>query len=102
MKKSVLLVLLFALSITATAQLAISTPQQAGFSAERLNRIHTVMKAHIAAGHLAGASGMIVRNGKVAFRGNWGEMKPDSIVRMYSMTKGVTGVAAMILYDEGK
>ena len=29
-------------------------------------------------------------------------MKPDSIVRMYSMTKGVTGVAAMILYEEGK
>jgi Beta-lactamase len=31
-----------------------------------------------------------------------GEMKPDSIVRMYSMTKAVTGVAAMMLYEEGR
>jgi CubicO group peptidase (beta-lactamase class C family) len=45
---------------------------------------------------------LIARNGKVVFRENWGEMKPDTIVRMYSMTKGVTGVAAMILYEEGK
>lgn len=51
---------------------------------------------------MAGASGLIVRNGKIVFRENWGEMKPDSIVRMYSMTKAVTGVAAMILYEEGK
>src|SRR5260370_24339800 len=29
-------------------------------------------------------------------------MKPDSIVRMYSMTKAVTGVAAMMLYEEGR
>jgi len=73
-----------------------------GFSVERLNKINTVMKAHVAAGDLAGASGLLWRNGKVVFRENWGEMKADSIVRMYSMTKGVTGVAAMMLYEEGK
>jgi CubicO group peptidase (beta-lactamase class C family) len=32
----------------------------------------------------------------------WGDYKPDTIVRMYSMTKAFTGVAAMILYEEGK
>ena len=77
-------------------------PEREGFSADRLNRINVVMKQHADTGRLAGASGLLVRNGKIVFRENWGEMKPDSIVRMYSMTKGVTGVAAMILYEEGK
>jgi CubicO group peptidase (beta-lactamase class C family) len=60
------------------------------------------MQEHIAAGRLHGASGLIARNGKVVFRGTWGDYKPDTIVRMYSMTKAITGVAAMILYEEGK
>lgn len=71
-------------------------------SPEGFNKINVVMKEHVAAGRMAGASGMIYRNGKTVFRENWGDMKSDSIVRMYSMTKGVTGVAAMMLYDEGK
>ncbi|MGA3186088.1 MAG: serine hydrolase domain-containing protein [Bryobacteraceae bacterium] len=98
--------LLFAIVIGACsaygAGLPTTAPEREGFSAERLNKINVVMKQHVAAGRLAGASGLIVRNGKIVFRENWGEMKPDSIVRMYSMTKGVTGVAAMILYEEGK
>jgi CubicO group peptidase (beta-lactamase class C family) len=73
-----------------------------GFSPERLNRINTVMREHIAAGRLNGASGLILRNGKVVFRETWGDYKFDTIVRMYSMTKAVTGVAAMMLYEEGK
>jgi CubicO group peptidase (beta-lactamase class C family) len=96
------LAFVIAFAASAAAQLATGTPQQAGFSAERLGRINGVMKEHIAKGHLAGASGLIARNGKVVFREAWGEMKLDTIVRMYSMTKGVTGVAAMILWDEGK
>lgn len=93
------------LSLTLTlgwsASLPVAAPQQAGFSKERLDRINTVMRQHVEAGRLAGASGLIARNGKVVFRESWGEMKLDSIVRMYSMTKGVTGVAAMILYEDG-
>ncbi|HLW77321.1 MAG TPA: serine hydrolase domain-containing protein, partial [Bryobacteraceae bacterium] len=84
------------------AGLPTATPESAGFSKERLNRINLVMDQHVQAGRLAGASGLIARNGKIVFRNQWGEMKADSIVRMYSMTKGVTGVAAMILYEEGK
>src|SRR5271170_2665205 len=84
------------------AGLPTAAPEREGFSPERLNKINVVMKEHVAAGRLAGASGLIARNGKIVFRENWGEIKPDSIVRMYSMTKGVTGVAAMILYEEGK
>jgi CubicO group peptidase (beta-lactamase class C family) len=84
------------------AGLPIAAPEREGFSAPRLNKIGVVMRDHVAAGRMAGASGMIVRHGKVVFRDNWGDIKLDSIVRMYSMTKGVTGVAAMILYEEGK
>jgi CubicO group peptidase (beta-lactamase class C family) len=51
---------------------------------------------------MVGASSLLARNGKMVFRENWGEMRTDSIVRMYSTTKAVTGVAAMILYEEGK
>ena len=86
----------------AAADLPSISPDRAGFSPERLNRINTVMRDHIAAKRLNGASGLILRNGKVVFRETWGDYKPDTIVRMYSMTKAVTGVAAMILYEEGK
>ena len=84
------------------ASLPTASPEQAGFSSERLSRISTVMHEHIAAGRLAGASGLISRNGKVVFRETWGDYKPVTFVRMYSMTKAITGVAAMILYEEGK
>jgi CubicO group peptidase (beta-lactamase class C family) len=80
----------------------VAAPEQLGFSRERLQRVNNLMQEHVAAGDMAGASGLLARNGKIVFRENWGEMKADSIVRMYSMTKAVTGVAAMILYEEGK
>lgn len=84
------------------ATLPTGAPEQAGLSSDRLAHINTLMREHIQAGRLAGASGLIARNGKVVFRGTWGEYKPDTIVRMYSMTKAVTGVAAMMLYEEGR
>ena len=97
-----LLAVVLSVSFACGAGLPTAAPEREGFSPERLNKINVVMREHVAAGRLAGASGMIARNGKIVFRENWGEMKADSIVRMYSMTKGVTGVAAMILYEEGK
>src|SRR5207253_2524305 len=92
---------LLALSIGFSASLPSGAPEQNGMSAERLDRINRVMRKHVDAGELAGASGLISRNGKIVFRATWGDYKPETIVRMYSMTKGVTGVAAMILYEEG-
>ena len=98
---STVAILSLSLSVAWGASLPIVAPKQAGFSSERLGEINSVMRQHVDAGDLAGASGLIVRNGKVVFREAWGEMKLDSIVRMYSMTKGVTGVAAMILFEQG-
>jgi CubicO group peptidase (beta-lactamase class C family) len=98
-KPFVLSLLIFSLGFSAS--LPSGAPEQSGMSSERLNRINGVMNKHVDAGDLAGASGLISRNGKVVFRGTWGDYKPDTIVRMYSMTKAVTGVAAMILYEDG-
>src|SRR5258706_7051056 len=89
-------------SLVSGASLPTAAPEEAGFSRDRLKRINNVMQEHIAAGRLNGASGLIARNGKVIFRETWGDYKPDTIVRMYSMTKAVTGVAAMMLYEEGR
>jgi CubicO group peptidase (beta-lactamase class C family) len=90
------------LALVFGASLPTAAPEQAGLSRERLDRINTVMREHIARHTLEGASGLLERNGKVVFRETWGNYKLDTIVRMYSMTKAVTGVAAMTLYEEGK
>jgi CubicO group peptidase (beta-lactamase class C family) len=88
--------------LAVSAELPSTRPREAGFSPERLERINTIMRAHISEGRLAGASALLARNGKVVLRESWGEFKPDTIVRMYSMTKAITGVAAMMLYEEGR
>ena len=97
-----LIVLVLTFSLVFAAELPNSSPAQVGFAPDRLHRIDEVMREHIAAGHLSGASGLISRNGKIVFREAWGDYKLDTIVRMYSMTKAITGVAAMICYEEGK
>ena len=98
----IVFVFVLAVSLVWGGGLPAGVPEQCGLSHERLNRINIVMREHVQAGRLAGASGLIARKGKVVFHETWGEMKPDTIVRMYSMTKAVTGVAAMILYEEGR
>lgn len=85
-------------------------PNGVGLSSERLNRISAVMNEHVAKGHIAGAIGLIARKGKVGYFETYGfqdkesgaAMRKDTIFRMYSMTKPITGVAVMILYEEGK
>jgi CubicO group peptidase (beta-lactamase class C family) len=96
------LALVLTFSFVFAGSLPTAAPEQNGLSADRLNRINIVMRDHVDSHRLAGASGLIARNGKVVFRETWGEMKADTIVRMYSMTKAVTGVAAMMLYEEGR
>jgi len=51
------------------ASLPVAAPDQNGFSAERLGKINTAMAKHISDGDLNGASGLIIRNGKVVYRG---------------------------------
>jgi CubicO group peptidase (beta-lactamase class C family) len=71
-----------------------------GLSPERLNRIRVKMEQHIGASRMAGGIGLIMRRGHVGYFETW-NMKEDAIFRIYSMTKAVTGVAAMMLFEEG-
>ncbi len=100
----------FALLLQAGDTLPQVPAQQTGLSPDRLSRIGKLMNGHVEANRIPGAVGLIVRNGKIGYFETYGNMdtaskKPmtkDAIFRIYSMTKAVTGVAVMMLYEEGK
>ncbi len=85
-------------------------PEEVGMSSDRLARLDDAMQGLVDDGLLAGITTMISRHGKIAHFGTFGhrdieagsEMSEDVIFRIYSMTKPITGVALMILYEEGK
>ncbi len=80
-----------------------------GFDGERLERIDTAINAEIAEGNIAGAVALIARDGDVVYHKSFGfadiesgkPMQTDSIFRIASMTKAITSVAVMILYERG-
>ncbi len=82
----------------------------AGFDALRLRRIDDAMRAAIARGQVNGVVTLLMRHGRVIRFNAYGDDDPttgkplskDAIFRIFSMTKPVTAVAMMILYDEGK
>jgi CubicO group peptidase (beta-lactamase class C family) len=87
-----------------------SEPQALGLSSERLRRIDRFIENHyIDAGRLHGAVVLVARRGEVAHLGVLGmmdaerrrPMAPDTIFRLYSMTKPLTSVAFMMLVEEG-
>jgi len=85
------------------------TPEEAGVSSTRLNRIRKAMQSYVDEEKLAGLITMIARRGQVLHFERFGMMdieanKPmqsDTIFRIYSMTKPITSVAVMMLYEEG-
>ena len=93
----------------AAAPLPRTAPEQAGMSSDRLERLAAAMRNLVDEGRLAGATTMIARRGKVVHFGAFGHqnleagkpMAEDSIFRIYSMTKPITSVALMLLYEEG-
>src|SRR5262249_47424446 len=97
-------------SADATTGLPTARPEDVGVSAERLRRIDEVVKRHIADHRIAGAVTLVARRGKVIHfeahgRKDIGEkqdMRKDTMFRMASSTKPVTGVAVMMLVEEGK
>ena len=86
-----------------------SEPEKVGFSTERLARIRPVIEAHVGDHKLAGALTLISRRGELAHlecvglmdRENKRPMRPDTIFRIYSMTKPVASVGLMMLYEMG-
>jgi CubicO group peptidase (beta-lactamase class C family) len=86
-----------------------TTLKKAGFSKTRLARINSVMQRYIDENKFAGILTMISRRGRLVHFEPFGlqdmaankPMAEDTIFRIYSMTKPITSVAAMMLYEEG-
>ncbi len=84
-------------------------PASVGMSAERLDRITALAQRYVEEGKLAGIVTMVARDGQVVhFEANGvrdldsgDPMTPDTLFRIYSMSKPITAVAAMMLYEEG-
>lgn len=87
-----------------------SKPERAGMSSERLERLTDGMQAIVDQQRLAGVVTLVARHGKVVHFEAVGKqdieankpMTKDSIFRIYSMSKPITGVAMMILLEQGK
>jgi CubicO group peptidase (beta-lactamase class C family) len=85
-------------------------PEEVGMSSERLARISEVLKADIAAGRIPGAVIAIARHGKLVMLDAYGwrdkaagvAMTTDTIFNIASMTKPMTTVGALMLYERGQ
>lgn len=90
--------------------LPLVTPEQVGLSAARLDRVRGWMRGWVDTGKLPGMTVCVMRRGELAFAEVYGKadvardkpMRPDTIFRIYSMTKPLTSVAIMMLYEEGR
>jgi CubicO group peptidase (beta-lactamase class C family) len=99
------------LNLIALAQdLPATKPETVGLSSDRLERIATAVQHNIDDKRIAGAVTLVVRHGKVAWFKAQGmadreaskSMPADAMFRICSMTKPITSVAVMMLYEEGK
>jgi CubicO group peptidase (beta-lactamase class C family) len=105
-----LLFLLVLVAGAAAATVPIGKAEEVGLSTERLQRVNQVIQRAIDAKQIAGAVTVVARRGKVAQFEAQGmmdieaktPMRKDAIFRMASMSKPVTGVAIMMLLEEGK
>jgi CubicO group peptidase (beta-lactamase class C family) len=85
-------------------------PEEVGFSPERLHRVDEVIRRHIDDRRIAGAVTLVARKGRVVHFEAQGvmdleskrPMTKDTLFRMASSTKPVTGVAVMMMVEEGK
>jgi CubicO group peptidase (beta-lactamase class C family) len=87
-----------------------AAPEDVGLSTTRLQRLGSVMRGEIERGRIPGAVALIARRGRLAYFDSYGRLDParadpmakDSIFRIYSMTKPIVSVAAMMLWEEGR
>lgn len=99
---------------TALAPVALATdyaaPTEVGLSGEGLEKLKQHIAAYVASGRLVGATTLVAKKGKIAHFETYGqinkeagtEMSKDAVFRIYSMTKPITGVGLMMLWEEGK
>ena len=90
--------------------LPLSDPESVGLSSEKLDLVKKSVKSFIDQRKIAGATTIVARRGKIVHLETYGfrniesnkKMYADSIYRIYSMTKPITSVAVMMLYEQGK
>ena len=88
----------------------VATPESVGLSSDTLKIAESKMQEYVDNGKLAGISTLVIKDGKVVQRANFGfadiktksPIESNTIFRIFSMTKPITAVALMTLYDEGK
>lgn len=101
---------LSSLSLASAREIPVVEPAKAGLSETKLGAIDRFMEHQVADQKLAGGIVMVSHAGKVGFCHTYGlmdreahkPMAPDTIFRIYSMSKAVTTAAALKLYDAGK
>ena len=97
-------------SVAAAEGLPHAQPEEVGLSSERLGRVTEMLRANIAANEIPGAVLLIARQGKIAYFESFGLLDPqaktpmrkDAIFRIYSMSKPITTVAAMTLFEDAR
>jgi len=106
----VLALIFFTRAIAGAQPLPAVAPDRVGLATAPLSAIDARMQSYVDEGKLAGIVLLIAREGQVAHAGVYGKMdieaglpmRRDALFRIYSMTKPITGVALMTLYDEGR
>ncbi len=85
-------------------------PEDVGLSSEQLARLEAATRANMDAGLVSGAIMVVVKDGKIGWQRVMGQrdkakdlpMQPDSLFRIYSMTKPIVSVAIMMLVEQGR
>ena len=87
-----------------------ATPESVGLSTDRLKQATDALQAHIDGGSISGVVVAVVRDGKLVYSEELGyrdleardPMPKDALFRLYSMTRPITSLAALMLWEEGK
>ena len=87
-----------------------AVPETVGLATPGLARLSRVLRGEVERGRVPGAVALIARRGEIAYFESLGQRDPasgapmakDSIFRIYSMTKPIVSVAAMMLWEEGR
>ena len=109
-KVSAILYMLVMAVVALAQELPVAKPESVGLSSERLERIGTAVQHSIDDKRIAGAVTLVMRKGRVAWFKPQGmmdreagkPMRADTMFRICSMTKPITSVAVMMLYEEGR
>ena len=107
---NILLLVIAISSSSINAQIEKFSPVEVGMSLTSLNKATQRLQEHIDEGDIAGVVAAVSRDGKVVYFESLGlmdiasdkPMQKDTLFRTYSMTRQVTTIAALILYDQGK